>query len=125
MSDTYSLSPACFQAHWTDELERHLEDLGFGKGGVAAETVGLLLRGGVREEHLRGEGAEQLLRELGVPIGARRAILARYGAESSTASLTANPRGFSRTGGWEVDSLMSARGGVCLNVKFLADFCYP
>jgi hypothetical protein len=46
---------------------------------VAADAVGRLQRGGVREEELRGEGAERLLRDLGVPLGARRAILTRFG----------------------------------------------
>ncbi len=66
------------QDGWLKSLERHLEEQ-LGRSGVAADAVARLQQGGVREEALRGDGAERLLRELAVPVGVRRAILARYG----------------------------------------------
>ena len=43
---------------WLGALERHLDEQGMGRSGVAADAVGRLQRGGVREEELRGEGSE-------------------------------------------------------------------
>ncbi len=50
-----------------------------------------LQQGGVREEALRGDGAERLLRELAVPVGVRRAILARFGGGGGGAFSPAGP----------------------------------
>jgi hypothetical protein len=101
--------------NWTDTLERHLEELGLGRSGVAADAVGRLQRGGVREEELRGGGAERLLRELGVPLGARRAILTYYrGGDGRGLNGSGDDSGsYQRsTGGWGVDSLVSVNGGA-------------
>ena len=119
--DDAAFSPQQFPSEqdWIASLERHLEELGFGRSGVAADAVGRLQRGGVREEELRGEGAERVLRELGVPIGARRAILTRYhlgpgGDGKGPNGLGDEHGGFLRgpAASFGVDSLMSVRGGA-------------
>jgi hypothetical protein len=74
--------------NWLEELEKYLKELGLARNGVAADTVSLLRRSNVREDELRAPGAELLLQHVAVPLGARRAILARYAAAAASSSIS-------------------------------------